>query len=243
MKRSFILPPAFIALLVFPSIVSADVPEACYNRVVGEMVEVHDEYRARLFGSRRDSEGNFSVLTGGTTSEEHVGVFETKGRQTSELVEPALESYRVYRCRTMAVCDVLRQSLGRPEEAVSELNVHLLGCTEQTLESYDECSLAVADDAKNDNTQSDAVRITQECDALADATLRVERSVLRLAVAYDAGYRSLLQLAGIMDWMLEAFPSQTIRAVADMVNILGKLHQIPCFIAQCDRPPTDGLAP
>jgi hypothetical protein len=62
-------------------------------------------------------------------------------------------------------------------------------------------------------------------------------------VAYDSGYRSLLQLSGMVDWMLEGFPTETVKAVSDMVNMLGKLHQIPCFIGQCDNPDTESLKP
>lgn len=244
MNRRSVLPSAaLIVLLMAPSAWAEEASqEACYGRLTEEMTIVHDEYRARLFGSRTDADGEFTVLTGGKTSEEHVGIFETKGRLTSELVEPALETYRVYRCRTLAVCQALKTSIASNADPV---DVSLLGCADQILPHYEQCYFATAEgeDAPDAGVQSDVTRIADQCETLVLETLRAERAILRLAVAYDAGYRSLLQFAGMMDWMLEVFPTHAIRAVSNMVNLLGKLHQIPCFIGQCDNPDSARLTP
>ena len=66
--------------------------------------------------------------------------------------------------------------------------------------------------------------MTARCQDLTTQTLAGERAILRLAVAYDSGYRSLLQLAGMVDWMLQGFPTETVKAISDMVNMLGKLY-------------------
>lgn len=206
------------------------------------MVKIHDEWRSRLFGSRRDTDGTIIALTGGEVDEVRKGIFETKGRLTSEFIEPIMESYRVYRCRTLSVCEIAAKSF---DIDGGNFDLKLLGCEERTVERYPECYFAGEDMAVGGSGRPQAA-ITgtlQRCEQLATETLAGERAVLRLAVAYDAGYRSLLQLAGMVDWMLEGFPTETIKAISDMVNMLGKLHQIPCFIGQCDNPNTDDLTP
>lgn len=214
----------------------------CFQRLASDMVAVHDEWRAQLFGSRRARDGSIIALTGGDVSEERTGIFETRGRLTSELIEPIMESYRVYRCRTLEVCQIATQSFGIDG---GTFDLKMLGCKERTVQRYGECYFAGQSDTSDGsaNMQNSATRILQRCQQVARETLDSEQAVLKLAVAYDSGYRSLLQLAGMIDWMLQGFPSQIIRAVSDMVTMLGKLHQIPCFIGQCDDPNTAGLTP
>lgn len=231
---------AVILSLLTPHVaLAAGSSEACYQRMASELTVRHDEFRSRLFGSRRDPAGDFAVLTGGQTDAERKGIFETKRRLTSELIEPLVESYRVYKCRSLAVCKVLEESYAKSAPAGDPLNVDLLGCAPETLTRYPECYLAGTAGsigAPDAELQADAVSLSERCDNLVTKTLAAERAALRLAVAYDTGYRSLLQVAGMMEWMLSSFPVQAVKAVSDMVNMLGKLHQIPCFITQCDNP-------
>ena len=228
-------------------LVSAADQSTCFQKITEEMVTVHDEWRSRLFGSRKDNDDKIIALTGGQTDEERTGIFETKGRLTSELIEPIVESYRVYRCRTLAVCQVATASFSNSNTEAFDLKI--LGCATQKVKRYNECyfagtpgtSAGTSDgDAK---LQSEATGIVRNCQQLVDETLEGERAVLRLAVAYDSGYRALLQLAGMVDWMLQGFPTEVVKAISVMVNMLGKLHQIPCFIGQCDNPNTDDLTP
>lgn len=241
MRRSIALFLTCIQLLL-PSVAMAQIVGSsggCYERMAGELVTIHDDYRARVFGSRKDSAGDFIVLAGGKTDEAWKGIFETKRRLTSELVEPLVESYRVYRCRSLAVCGVLEESFAVKAQPSDTLEIDLLGCAPETLSRYSECyfggtpSGIGSDDA---SLQGDAVRLTEQCGEMVDKTLAAERAALRLAASYDSGYRSLLQIAGMMEWMLKSFPTQAVKAVSDMVNMLGKLHQIPCFLGQCDNP-------
>ncbi len=240
-----------VALLMHPLSAHAQIVKdenTCFTRIASEMVEVHDEWRARLFGSRRDlgSARNPTrkniALTGGEVEEVWTGIFETKGRLTSELIEPVVESYRVYRCRTLAVCEIAARSF---EVDGGNFDLKVLGCAEANVERYEQCYFAgEGSTTTGTGRQQDAATQTlQRCQKIATETLAAERAVVRLAVAYDAGYRSLLQLAGMVDWMLEGFPTGTVKAISDMVNMLGKLHQIPCFIGQCDNPNTDDLTP
>lgn len=234
-----------LVLLALPLSADAQVvrdENTCFTRIASDMVKIHDEWRSRLFGSRRGTDGTIIALTGGEVDEVRQGIFETKGRMTSEFIEPIMESYRVYRCRTLAVCEIAANSFNVDG---GDVDLKILGCAERTIERYGECYFAgVADTTSGSGKQQDAATNTlQRCQQLVDETLAGERAVIRLAVAYDAGYRSLLQLAGMVDWMLEGFPTETVKAISDMVNMLGKLHQIPCFIGQCDHPDTDSLTP
>jgi len=249
MKRVVIVT---IGFLFVPAIAFAQASppsqQACYSKVVDELVDVHDTYRSYIFGSRRDSDGKFSVLTGGFTDQARQGIFETKGRLTSEFVGPLVESYRVYRCRSLEVCAVLGESITKKYSDADTISVQLLGCAErQNMKPYPQCYFAGEnDDGTGAADASDSftpLRLLDQCQQLVEQTLAAERSVLRLAVGYDAGYRSMLQFSGMMDWMLDGFPTQAVRAIGNMVNLLGKLHQIPCFIGQCDNPNSDFLKP
>lgn len=243
-----ILSSLIIGILLFPqqALAQSPSPEACYAQVVEDLVRVHDEYRSYVFGSREDDDGDFAVLTGGFASAEREGIFEVKRRLGSELVEPLVEAYRVYRCRSLAVCTLLSDSITK--QSTEPIDVKVLGCAAiEGVPRYDMCYFAggAATPVGQEDSQGqyEPLRLVDQCNTLVEQTLAAERSVLRLAVGYDAGYRSLLQLAGMMDWMLDGFPTQAVKAVSDMVNMLGKLHQIPCFIGQCDNPDSDFLTP
>ena len=206
----------------------------CRNRVVDEMSKVHDEYRAHIFGARKNRNGDFEVLTGGLASQTGTGIMETKARLTSELVWPAVESYRILRCKTGAICFAMKDSFFADQDA--QLTIRQLGCTDETITSYPECAFADAG-----LMQSPADDLTSECQTLNDTSLDMERAVLHLAFAYDSGYRSILQLAGMIEWFQGDFPDTVLGPIRDMVGMLGKLHEIPCFIGQCDHPDTTTL--
>ena len=246
MKHSALI---FIALLIAPIAVRAQAgpnESQCLSTVVDELVTVHDEYRSVVFGSRKDKEGNFVTLTGGKVQAARAGIFETKKRLSSELVAPLVEAYRVYRCRSYAVCSVLENSINQKTDD-QLIDIKILGCAEQPrLRRYDSCYLAATTTGADAGQGSDprtALLFLSQCRSIVEQTLAAERSTLRLAMGYDAGYRSLLQFSGITDWMLQGFPTQAVKAISDMVNMLGKLYQIPCFIGQCDDPNSASLRP
>lgn len=202
-------------------------PEACRARIVHELLKERDEERAAIFGARKDRKGTIIVLTtGGKTAKEKVGILETKERLTSELVEPIVQSYRTLRCRMDNICKAAAYSTQTKRSG--SVDVQVLGCSKQTLPIYDECRFTASLDQ---NLLPGAF-----CQSVVDDTMQAERGILATAVAYDAGYRSMLQSTGIMDWMMEGFQATALRPVRDMVNMLGKLHTIPCFIGQCDDP-------
>lgn len=215
-------------------------PELCRKRMVREIVTLHDEERAHVYGSRADRKGGFTVLTGGSSDKEMSGILETKARLTSELVPPIVQSYRTLRCNLVAVCEAVSGSFRTQGGA---MNIRTLGCEQVSIPRYPECFLA--DDEVNNTpgtgSTSDLQELSSDCATFVNQTLASERSALRLAVAYDSGYRAMLQFAGMMDWMLSDLPTSAVAPVRDMVNMLGRLHQIPCFTGQCDNPDTTNI--
>lgn len=239
---------------------------ACTQRIVSELATVRDEYRSHVYGSRIQKDGDDAeVLVGGTVPATQTGIFATKKRMTSELVWPLVESYRTLRCDMLSVCSAMENSLymkatpaqssssnssnsSNPLSSVSstsssaaptaKLAIRILGCKPQEIEAYDECMFA------GDHLQSDALIMRNSCTQLVKDTLEFERASLRLATAYDANYRALLQTSGMLDWMIYNSSTDngkgTFIIVRRMINLLGKLHQIPCFSGQCDSvSPTD----
>ena len=206
--------------------------DTCRAKIGDEFAKIHDEYRAHIFGARKNAKvSGFSVLSGGYASSEMKGILEAKGRMSSELVQPLVKSYRTLSCKMLEVCRALSDSLYTKD---AMLQVDVLGCEPVQVPRFAECSLV--GDASISNSYEAAISIQSECDSIVGDTLAAERAALKTAVAYDSGYRSLLQFAGMMDWMQDHLSEQALRPLRDMIGLLGKLHQIPCFIGQCDNP-------
>lgn len=207
--------------------------QLCRSRMMGELSAVHDDYRSVIFGSFKDKNGNVLVKGGGSGTVLRQGILEEKGRLTSELVAPIVESYRAYRCRSLAVCKVMQESFGRMS-LKAPIQVQTLGCDFEDIDPYEECFFGTGVASKASLPQSDVQALANECDVLVQDTLNMERSVLRTAVAYDSGYRSLLQFSGMMSTILARIPNFAFSPLREMMKYLGKLHQIPCYIGQCD---------
>ncbi len=206
-------------------------PELCRARFIEELGKVHDTYRAHVFGAREGGDDGLGVLlSGGSVSGDAIGkgIFETKGRLSSELIEPIVESYRVLRCRSIAICNAMKAS--NKQDGETPLTIDTLGCAAETIDRYAECRKT-----KEDLTM-DIPHLVLECGRTVARSLAAERATLRLALSYDSGYRASLQLGGMIDWMQEDAPTAVLAPLQSMVNMLGKLHEIPCFIGQCDDP-------
>ncbi|MDD5055744.1 MAG: hypothetical protein PHZ00_05770 [Candidatus Peribacteraceae bacterium] len=248
----------FVVTLV-TTVSAAQTPSAadvCLRHMTERLLEVRNDYRAHLFGARMNDNGGISVLTAGRMTAAVTlpvtGIFETRGRLTSELVDPLVESYRVLHCRSLEVCALVKMSV---QQKGGDASIHILGCAPHTFPRIDECYLPEESGGASGNSSSsnsssaapgtlaDVSALADLCGSITETTLAEERAALQLAVGYDSGYRSLLQIAGMMDWMLEGFSTEATRAVRDMVSMLGKLHQIPCFIGQCDSPKPPAVRP
>ncbi len=136
---------------------------------------------------------------------------------------------------------------GSTKSKQDDIDINLVGCESETIPRYKECFVATegrddsASSSESPDEAMDQLGIVSECRQVVLDSLSVERAIIKMSVAYDAGYRSMLQFAGMMDWMMEDLPTKMVRPVRDMVNMLGKLHEIPCFIGQCDEPDTSSL--
>ena len=232
MKKFLLLVGVFL-FLVAPVASAQVVPtvDTCRAKIGDEFAKIRDEYRAHIFGSREGAPGGFTVVSGGYAKLAIKGIIETKGRMSSELVYPLVKSYRALSCKMLEVCKAVSGSLYTSD---AMLTVDVLGCEPATVPRFSECSLVSSDSISN--SYESAITIQSECDVLVQDTLAAERAALKAAVAYDSGYRSLLQFSGMMDWMQDHLSEQALKPLRDMINLLGKLHQIPCFIGQCDNP-------
>lgn len=227
-----------VAFAAFPPAVRAETNELlCKARVEAALLREHDIYRSHLFGSRLDNDGKIMSKTGGEVDKVRKGIFETRRRLTSEFINPAVEAYRAYRCRNLMICRNMALSFNDPGDAPGDLTrmVRILGCEPQRMTAYEECRFGVA------GSQEDVTRMTDYCLQTVNDTLAFERDALKLAAAYDAGYRALLQFSGMVDWMMKDMPTRNFMPLRGMVNMLGKLYQIPCFTSQCDLPDNKDL--
>ncbi len=238
--------PSSIALAASPAIGV----QSCKDTIVRELSTVHDVYRSVLFGtqpfpessassggsstsSSASSAAQFSVRTGGTVSSSVRGILESPGRLSSELIGPVTESYRVYRCRSRAVCAAMEQSLTQIAPIAKSISIETLGCEPVDLQTYPSCALS-SPEAKV--SASDIPVLTAFCTSIVTDTLSHERAVLRTAFAYDSSYRSLLQYAGMVQAMLKDVPSILFAPLKQAVQMLASFSRIPCFIGQCDAP-------
>jgi hypothetical protein len=205
---------------------------ACEQKVIRSLIDERDRYRMVVFGSRKDGTENVSLL-GGPAPEEQRGIFETPKRLTSELVHPLTESYRSLRCQFESVCSFALASFDANDPSVT---VSLLGCTPVTQPRYEECSLSNGQDKASDIDQAAIIEIQSECQRLIADALSAEKAILKTAVSYDSGYRSMLQSSGMLDDAIMEAETKNLRPLQKLINSLGRLHQIPCFISQCDHP-------
>ncbi|MEQ1849656.1 MAG: hypothetical protein ABL890_03645 [Candidatus Peribacteraceae bacterium] len=242
MSRRTLLLSAFtltvlISAVSFPRVFtqSISVMDQCRNRMHYELREHLYEFRARIFGSvKKSGSSGYETRTGGSVDQQFRGILETRGRLTSELVEPMIESYRVLRCRVESVCGILKGSF---QASSGDVEITDFGCPTITEPVYSEC-YATGETTDDKASAMDTQSLIQECQTVVTETLAMERAILKMSVTYDSGYRSMLQFTGVVDWMNEGLFDGVLTTTAGTVNQLGKLHQIPCFIGQCDTPDT-----
>ena len=164
------------------------------------------------------------------------GIFETKKALTSELIPPLLQSFRAFRCRVEAMCKAVSLSIPQSGDDVEDFTISTPGCMAFTMPPVEACMLGAEKDADGTfaHTADEAVARTY-CLHVGKQLLEQESDVLKLAVSYDAAYRSLLQFAGHFDLFMEEFRVSLLTPIRQAVSLLGQLQRIPCFISQCDE--------
>ncbi|MBI3332046.1 hypothetical protein HYZ99_03750 [Candidatus Peregrinibacteria bacterium] len=150
------------------------------------------------------------------------GIFATKQVLTSELVPPLTQSFRALRCRVAAVCEAAASRAG-------VTRVRTPGCNELPVDPMPACQF----NETVDRGQEALMR--GYCRQVASRLLDQESELLKLAVSYDAAYRSLLHFARNFDLFLTEFRVSLLTPIRQAVGLLGQLHRIPCFSAQCDQ--------
>lgn len=171
-----------------------------------------------------------------------IGAFAVKGVVTSEIIhEYLLQTYRGYQCRLAMVCEGVRASFLRQEaEGDGRLRIVTPGCQPLAVAPLDQCRFGNVDakesaDFRNIATGTDLTDIETECGDLAHQLAEKEATFLRIAVAYDAAYRSLLQFAGNFDRFLEGLRGDFLAPIEQALPLLSAFSRIPCFAAQCNE--------
>jgi len=164
------------------------------------------------------------------------GIFETKRRLTSEIIPYLLMNMRVFRCRVNDLCEIVRRSTVQDGTAPVPIgDIHVPGCRIRTeVPTFPECHLRSAPAADTLQSKSFA---ELNCRAAGDSLILREAELLKAAVEYDAGYRSLLQFAGNFDRFLQQFRWTLLGSIRESVGVIGLLNRIPCFIGACDESP------
>lgn len=151
------------------------------------------------------------------------GILETQKALSSELLPSILQTVRATQCRMEAVCETALSS-GKQKADVEEIKVQPAGCIEFTMPIFDACRVSDLQDFNQGG-----------CTTQVQLILARETKMLELLFAYDASYRSLMQLAGTFEGFLSDFRFPLLQPLWQMVRTLGQLDNLPCFLAQCNE--------
>lgn len=162
------------------------------------------------------------------------GMFATRRVTTTELIPYALQSIRALECRIEVLCDRVSQSTVQSgEDPVIIPSSQPYGCVEFTnVTTFPACHFAHPDDSTPKQVDS-----LTYCNSMREQLLQRESELLKLTIEYDAGYRSLLQLAGNVDIFLRELRWPLTTTLRQAVQLIGQLQRIPCFISSCDASP------
>lgn len=160
------------------------------------------------------------------------GIFEQRRALSSDLLPSVIVAARAFRCRLDALCDVLVKSEGVSGTDSQPVSVRPDGCIMMQMDSIPACHLV-----EGHSEQIDRAQVRGYCMELQKRVMLREFDLLRLAIEYDAAYRSLLQFAGNLDFFLEAYRGTILGSMRSAASLIGWLGRIPCFTASCDDYP------
>jgi len=160
------------------------------------------------------------------------GIFETKRVMTSTLIPYLLQNMRALSCNTNRICMQAQYSLRQTGNSVIPIDaLQPLGCIKfENLVTLQECHLA-------EGEVNDMANVITYCSDVSNQMLSRESALLKLAVEYDAGYRSTLQFAGMFDLFLEELRWPMTGSIRQAASLIGQLNRIPCFLSSCDESP------
>ena len=167
----------------------------------------------------------------------YTGLFEITSVQTSEILPDALLSARTFQCRLRSVCAAAKIAGERESTFPEDITVTSIpGCSAER-QTIPVCRSNGAPGAQDAFTFS---LLEDECSTTAFEVFEQEMALLRLAVSYDAAYRSLLQFAGTFDQGKQGLSSNMLEPIRQAVSVLGHLHRIPCFLSACNMVDSSG---
>ena len=172
---------------------------------------------------------------------ERLGIFEQKGMLTSEFIPALTQSFRAFQCRTEMVCEAVEQSfLRRKTDAGGFLHITTPGCDEFIIKPFTECRFGNADPKESVELRNTLAGFANtvvytECRPLAAQLTDRNASFLRIAVAYDAAMRTILQFTGGFDAFLQGLRNDVLAPLEQTMSLLSQLSRIPCFSAQCNE--------
>jgi hypothetical protein len=156
------------------------------------------------------------------------GLFEMKQLLTSELVPSITQSIRALQCRLRSVCLAAYESM--QIDAPMSISVQPDGCLPIEYPRFEGC-------VYTEGRPSPYVEanVRQQCEVAARSLLLREMDIAKLIVSYDAGYRTLLQFAGIFERYLTLFTFQLVKPLQEAAQMIDHLNRIPCFISECNE--------
>ncbi|TSC80513.1 MAG: hypothetical protein G01um101425_167 [Candidatus Peregrinibacteria bacterium Gr01-1014_25] len=152
------------------------------------------------------------------------GLLEVRQSLTSELVPPLAQSLRAFRCRLAAICALADES---EQSTSSSLTISVDGCYPRTEKRLTSCTFRSRDPAPA------RTAVLQQCADDASQTFAQESALLEATIAYDASYRTLLQIAGGFDAFFEDLRDPLLSPLRSAARAIGELQRIPCFLSEC----------
>jgi uncharacterized protein YsxB (DUF464 family) len=160
-----------------------------------------------------------------------IGIFAQKQMLTSELIPDLIQSMDAFGHRLDMVCAAVSASIAQTKPKVDGfLHIEIPGAVEMLSKPLKNCT-NLRDDipALAENT------VLNSCQPLAKQMFERETAFLRIAVAYDAAQRSLLQTGGAVDFFVRGLRGDVLAPLQQTMTLLSQFSRIPCFAAQCNE--------
>ena len=161
------------------------------------------------------------------------GIFETRRRLSSELVPHITQAYRTFECRIEGICRLLELSESKDNHTPQNVTVDIFGCRDIPAGTFTACHLQT-----NPTPLSTQGNLRQYCQTMVETLREREVQVTKLVMEYDAGYRSVLQLSGILRSFLGEMRGTVLGSLRSAANLIASFSRIPCFIGSCDDAPS-----